>query len=337
MVGLILAIGLGIAFGLGYFPGIAPGHKPLVVYCAHDSIYAESILREFERQTGIRVAPRFDAEATKSLGLVNLLLQEKEQPRCDVFWNNEALGTLDLKRQGVLISYKGPGFERMPATYKDPEGFWVGFGARMRVAIVNTQKMAATEAAVQEALEGNLSRMAIAVPLYGTTLTHYSVLWHLWGAERLKEWHHDLRSRGVQEAAGNAPVKNLVAAGTCDFGWTDTDDFFIAKDDGRPVAVLPVKVDEGMTICVPNTVAIIKGTQQLEAAQRLVDFLLSAETELALAKSKARQIPLGPVAPEKLPEEVRQLTEWVTPGVDLAELYQARTECLAWLKSEYFQ
>ena len=52
---------------------------------------------------------------------------------------------------------------------------------------------------------------------------------------------------------------------------------------------------------------------------------------------KARQIPLGPVAPESLPEEVKQLTEWVTPGPDLEKLYQARTECLRWLKSEYFQ
>ncbi|MDQ3625493.1 MAG: ABC transporter substrate-binding protein, partial [Verrucomicrobiota bacterium] len=69
--------------------------EALIVYCAHDAIYSERILKDFERRTGIRIAVRFDTEATKSLGLVELIKREKASPRCDVFWNNEALGTLD--------------------------------------------------------------------------------------------------------------------------------------------------------------------------------------------------------------------------------------------------
>src|SRR5207253_925607 len=130
------------------------------------------LLREFERRTGIPVALRFDTEATKSLGLVNFLLHEKERPRCDVFWNNEALGTEDLKQQGVLSAYKGAGFERIPDSYKDADGYWTGFAARMRVCIVNTQRLAPSEEAIDQALAGDLARMAIAKPLYGTTLTH---------------------------------------------------------------------------------------------------------------------------------------------------------------------
>ncbi|MDP6108080.1 MAG: hypothetical protein QGI33_06570 [Candidatus Brocadiia bacterium] len=37
------------------------------------------------------------------------------------------------------------------------------------------------EEAVTAALAGDLSRVAIAKPLYGTTLSHYSVLWDLCG------------------------------------------------------------------------------------------------------------------------------------------------------------
>ncbi|MFO7958395.1 MAG: hypothetical protein R6X33_15010, partial [Candidatus Brocadiia bacterium] len=114
------------------------GGDELVVYCAHDSVYSESVLNDFEEQTGIPVAVKFDTEATKSLGLIELLIREKENPRCDVFWNNELLGTMDLKTEGVLQPYKGPGYERIPAAFKDPEGYWAGFGARLRVYIVNT-------------------------------------------------------------------------------------------------------------------------------------------------------------------------------------------------------
>ena len=300
------------------------GPPRLTVYCAHDSIYAESILRDFARQTGIPVAARYDTEATKSLGLTELLVREKDAPRCDVFWNNELLGTLDLQEKGILAPYRGPGWQRIPANFKDADGHWTGFAARMRVEISQAQKAAPFE-------------LAIAKPLYGTTLTHYAVLWQRQGREKTIAWHRDWRARGVRELRGNAAVKDAVANGACDAGFTDTDDFFQAKDAGQPVTMRPVQLDDGATICIPNTVAIIRGTRRETDARRLVDFLLSAETELALARSKSRQIPLGPVPEEQVPAEVRELLGWAADGVPLANLLPARNECLAWLKAEYVQ
>jgi iron(III) transport system substrate-binding protein len=128
-----------------------------------------------------------------------------------------------------------------------------------------------------------------------------------------------------------------VAEGVCDFGWTDTDDFYVALDASQPVAQVPVRVEGGATISIPNSVAIIKGTRRVEQAQRLVEFLLSEQTELALSQSKARQIPLGPVADERLSDEVRKLRAWTADGYDLNRIGAARTECLDWLKSEYLQ
>ncbi len=313
------------------------GQEPLVVYCSHDAVYADGILHKFTEQTGIPLAVKYDTEATKSLGLVELLLSEKDHPRCDVFWNNQALGTMDLASKGVLEPYRGPSYGRIPAAFKDPDGLWAGFGARLRLYIVNTDAMQATPEAVEKALSGDLSRVAVAKPLFGTTLTHYSVLWRLWGPDKLKGWHADRRKRGVQEVAGNAQVKNLVAEGVCDLGWTDTDDYFEALDAGKHVAALPVRVDGGKTICVPNTVAIIKGARHRAEAQKLVDYLLSEQTEVALANSEARQVPVGPVDPAALPEQVRALAEWAKDGTSLSDLGPARTACLAWLKGEYVQ
>jgi len=304
----------------------------LVVYCAHDSVYAEPILRQFELATGMRVDVRFDTEATKSLGLVRQLIQEAADPRCDVFWNNELLGTMELKEQGLLETYRGKAWERLPATFRDPDGQWVGFGGRLRVYVINPDKMPVSEAAMELSLAANsLAEMAIARPMFGTTLTQYSLQWQQWGPERQKAWHDDLHRRGVIEATGNGMVKNLIAAGTCGFGLTDTDDVFVAKDDGYNVAMLPVRV-EGKTICIPNTAAIVRGTKNLSAAQRLIDYLASAETELALANSKSRQVPLGPVAAEQVPRDVRPLVEWAQDAADLSGLLPARRACLEWLR-----
>ena len=274
----------------------------------------------------MKVLVKYDTEATKSLGLVELLLREKDAPRCDVFWNNELLGTADLAGRGVLAPHRGPGWERIPAQWKDADARWTGFAARLRVHIFNTRNPTPNP--------NDMTRAAIAKPLYGTTLTHYTVLWRAWGEERLKTWHRDSRAQGLREVNGNGAVKDIVARGVCDHGLTDTDDFFAAKDSGALVAMLPF-MESGRAICIPNTVALIRGAPHESIARKLVEFLLSAETELALAKSKSRQIPLGTVDENQLPAEVSQLRAHVEHSFPLADLVKARADCLAWLKSEY--
>ncbi|MEW4489732.1 extracellular solute-binding protein [Thalassoglobus sp. JC818] len=324
-----------LTLAIGWMSVARRTDEALVVYCAHDLIFASQILDDFERETGIPVVVVGDTEATKSLGLVQRLLREKDNPVCDVFWNNQVLGTVELADAGVLQPYRGSGFERIPEQFKDPDGLWVGFGGRLRVWIVNTDSFTADESKVLEAFESDdLSQMTIAMPLYGTTLTHFTILWDQWGGEETRDWYADLLKRGCQISPGNATVKNLVAEGVCKFGWTDTDDYFVGLDEGSPVAMLPIRI-EGKTICIPNSVAMIKGTSKTEQAQQLVDYLLSERVELALAKSGSRQVPLGPIDEEALPEDVRELIPLAAESLNVTDSASARSECLKWLSELY--
>lgn len=279
----------------------------LIVYCAHDAVYAQPVFDLFTQQTGIPVDVRFDEEANKSLGLTNLLLTERARPRCDVFWNNQTLGTIRLQQEGVLQPYRSVSAERIPETFRDAEDHWTGFAARLRVYIVNTDRLEATAAAVEMVLNSeSLNRVAIAQPQFGTTLSHFSVLMAEWGEQRLKAWHASLHARGIREVRGNSMTRDLVAEGICDVGFTDTDDAFAALDAGKPVAMLPIRLEDGRTLCLPNSVALIRNCSQPEAGKRFIDFLLSEQVELLLAQS-ARQIPLGTVDSAAVPEEVRPL------------------------------
>ncbi|MDQ3331827.1 MAG: ABC transporter substrate-binding protein, partial [Planctomycetota bacterium] len=82
-------------------------------------------------------------------------------------------------------------------------------------------------------------------------------------------------------------------------------------------------------------VAIIKGTKRREAAESLVDYLLSREVELRLAKSESRQIPLGDIGDAELPVEVAELVPWAAKGIDLSEAAAVRTDVLTWLTETY--
>lgn len=310
-------------------------NNSLIVYCTHDSVYSEKILKIFQERTGINVIPRFDTEATKSLSLIELIKNERGKPRCDLFWNNELLGTKELKDEDLLSPYKGTGYKRIPAQYKDRDGYWCGFAARLRVYIVNKKYLSEIEESdggIEKFIEGNLKYFAIAKPLYGTTLTHYTLLWSQMGEMALKGQHEKWINSGVKFLNGNAAVKDVVAVGGCKLGWTDSDDFYSAIDKKQNVIMFPIKLKNEETILIPNSVAIIKGTTKREYAERLADFLLSEECELLLANSRSRQIPLGDVDENKLPDEVKLLRKISIKSVSCLDLKEIRQKCIGWLK-----
>ena len=116
-----------LAAGL-FAAGCEGGGREVVVYCATDRLHAEPLLRDFERRTGIAVRAKFDTEATKSLSLVNGLIREADAPRCDLFWNNELLGTADLAARGLLVPHRGEGWAATPGRYREAGGLWTAFG-----------------------------------------------------------------------------------------------------------------------------------------------------------------------------------------------------------------
>ncbi len=343
---LLLSIGLLAA----WYAITRRAHDSLVVYCTHDLVYAEPVLEEFTRQTGIEVTIVGDTEATKSLGLIERLLREGDQSPCDLFWNNEVLGTIRLQRLGLLAAYNGPASQRIPERFKDREGHWHGFAGRMRVWIaresLSVEGLALSERrgstnsppSSSDPQRSTLnpqpsSRMAIAKPLYGTTFTQFAMLWKLHGPEATKREHLELVEQGCRFVAGNAMVRDMVAGGSCDIGMTDTDDVFAARDAGHKVSMHPIRID-GKTLCIPNTVALLKSSDRSDQARQLLEYLLSEEVELQLAKT-ARQIPLGKVPAEKIPEEVRPLVVWASESWNVADAADVAEDCLEWLKSEY--
>ncbi|MEM7627730.1 MAG: extracellular solute-binding protein [Planctomycetota bacterium] len=277
--------------------GDAPSDEApeVVVYTALDRVYAEPILLAFEEETGIRVRAKYDAEAAKTTGLINQIIARRDAPECDVLWNNEVVQTEHLATLGLLQPYASPSAERFAPQHRDPDHLWTGFAARARVIIYNTARLRADE--VPRSLDAMTDpvwrgRCAIALPFFGTTLTHMAVLHEQWGAERLEGWLQACLDNGVAVAPGNGPVRDLVAAGEVAFGLTDTDDAHGAMVDGKPVAVVVPDAGYG-PVLIPNSVGLIANAPNPDTGQKLIDYLLSAEVERKLAASRSAQIPLG--------------------------------------------
>lgn len=277
----------------------------VVVYCALDREFAEPILRDFTKETGLAVEPRWDTEANKSVGLYEDLVREQDRPRCDVHWNNEILATIRLQRRGLLEPYRSASAQPFPAAFKAQDDTWTAFAARARVLLVNTNLVPLVEDRPTSVLDLADSRWrgkcAMARPQFGTTATQAACLFELMGSAAAKEFFHKLRLNDVIVLPGNKQVAVAVGQGKVAFGLTDTDDAYAEIDAGKPVAIvvpdqLPANAEKPRvaTLFIPNTVAIIKGCPNLDGAKKLVDYLLRPEVEMKLAKAESRQIPLNP-------------------------------------------
>jgi len=267
----------------------------VTVYTSLDRPYSEPVLRQFKQDTGIRVNAVYDIEATKTTGLVNRLLAERRNPQADVFWNSEVARTLMLQESGVLAAYASPAAEDIPATFKDPEGYWTGFAARARVLVYNTE-LVPPERAPRSIFELTKpswrGKVTLADPRFGTTGAHAAALFAALGDDAAKEYFRALAANDVKMVDGNAATLDQVARGEVWVGFTDTDDVYAGMRSGKPIALVFPDADAIGTLLIPNTVALIAGAPHPEHGKRLIDYLLSAEVEEALAAADSHQMPV---------------------------------------------
>lgn len=283
----------------------------IVLYCAQDQPFAKGVLKDFTDETKLDVAPKFDTEATKSVGLYNEIVAEGDKPRCDVFWNNEILNTLRLQKQGLLAAYPSPSAKPFPDWTKGKDHAWQAFAGRARVLIVNT-KLLAAEKHPKSLLDlprpDYKDRLVMAKPLFGTTATQAACLFEVLGEQKARDFFKGLKDNGVQIASGNKEVAERVGQGKNAIGLTDTDDAIDEVNAGRDVAILfpDSTADQGRmgTLFIPNTLMLLAGAPNPDGGRKLIDYLLSPPIEKKLAEGPSAQIPLNPDVEAKLPAAI---------------------------------
>jgi len=306
--------------------------RTVVVYVSEDQVFSEPILKDFERDTGITVKSVFDTEESKSTGVTNRLIAEKDNPQADVYWANEPVRADALKQRGVSTPYVSASAEGIADQFKDPDHYWTGFSARARVLLINTRSTIKPAGIMAYAEPSARGRTAIANPLFGTTTDYVAALFTLWGDDRAKAFMNDIKKNGVKMTTSNGESADFVATGEVDFALVDTDDAVNLKKQGKPVEIVyPDQEPNGLGVLIlPNAVALIKGSPHAENGRRLIDYLLSKETERKLAFADCAQIPLH--SGVEIPPEIRRIEDIKTMRVGYADLARKMEEIQPFLK-----
>lgn len=330
---ILFAFTFTILLGLGC---VQRSEQEVVIYTSVDREFATPILSAFERNhTPCKVASQFDIESTKTVGLVTRILEERDNPRCDVFWNNEILHTIRLQQEGLLESHRWQVPNNWPDGYRASDGTWIGYAARARVLLVNKERLAdraSWPSTVRELADPKWKGLAgLALPLFGTTATHFAVL-HSQDPSNALAWFQSVADN-ASVLSGNKQVAQAVSSGQLAWGLTDTDDAMIEQENGMPVEIVfpDQEPSQPGTLFIPNTLAVIKGNRHPNAARQLVDYLILPKTEERLTTGNASQFSIWPGAERRssLPggNSVRRM------DVDFEKAAQSWSEIIPQLRS----
>lgn len=321
-----------LLLALALLGGCKPGDttsNTVVVYTSVDDVFARPICEQFQKQAGIEVKLVPDTEETKSSGLLNRLIAEKDRPQADVFWSGDPIRAAILKKKGVSAPYHSGNAVGMPTQYNDPAGHWQSLSARARIVIYNTNLVASGQEpkSLKDFLDPKWKGKAcLANPLFGTTSMHAAALFETMGEAKAKEFFDGLRVNEVKMLSSNGEVKRRVAAGDFAFGIADTDDGTVAVNDGKPVGVIYPDQDGMGTLLIPNAAVLIANGPNPANGKKFIDYLLTADAEQALAAGEAAQMPLRPGV--SVPANVKRVEDIKTMSVDYEKL-GARLEDLS--------
>lgn len=293
----------------------------------------------FSKSTGIKVRAKYAIEAGGTEALVERMVAESNAPRCDLFWNDGILQTLALDRAGLLRPMTSAAANEFPATARSPHNTWIAIATDARVLVVNTNQVAAARRPVSIY---NLTdpqwyeRAGIAKPLTGNSATHAACLFQAWGDAKAKEFFVAIK-RNARILSSDREVAHAVASGKLAFGLTNCSDAAAEIEAGAPLTIIYPDQDEyGLgTLFIPMTAALVKNSPHPEAADELLDCLLSPEVAQRLAEKPNALVPLRSEAAAservKTPDQVRSMAadfpaaaeRWDATAKILGELFSA--------------
>ena len=214
--------------------------------------------------------------------------------KADVLWIADASVYYKMIGQGLLLKYKSPEAENVPATMKDPDGYWTGARLINMIIAYNT-KLVKTPPTSWYDLQKFGKRACMPNPFYsGAAMIVVGTVANSWGWDFFK----DMRKAGVLVVRGNSEAAAAVVAGEVDVGMTLDYIALGEKVKGAPIELVWPK--EG-AFSVPSPVAILSTSKNVDATKTFVDYVLSKRGQEFMVKESLMPIRPDVTGPAGLP------------------------------------
>jgi iron(III) transport system substrate-binding protein len=297
------------------------GDKKITIYSGRSEELVKPVLEKFQERTGIDVQARYGDSAQ----LAAQLLEEADRSPADVFLAQDAGALGVLAKNGIFAPLPQEALVKVPQTYRDENGYWLGVTGRSRVLVYNPDLV--SEARLPTSvfdLTGPQWRGKVGIaPTNASFQAFVTAIRVQHGDNTAADFLADLKANGAQIRERNGQIIDDVAAGKLAAGLVNH--YYVyekAEETGASVDDLKARLhffpdgDSGALVNVSG-VGLHRRSADDPDALAFVDYLLGTEAQTYFAE-QTFEYPLvsGLPAAAGLPP----LTSLHTPPVKLTEL-----------------
>ena len=242
------------------------------------------------------------------------MLAERYNPQADVVWGWAVTNMADFADRGMLEKYKPKGWGKIPAKFKDPNGYWVAIDLYLAAFVLNTRVMA------KENLPKPKGWNDLLNPVYkdmvvmpnpassGTGFLQVASLLEMLDPDYAKkpvkknkawEFLEKLDKNMAQYIKSGSKPAKLTAAGEFAIGCSFAFVYSSLKKKGFPIEmVLP---EEGAGYELESN-ALLKGAKHVSAGKKFLDWAIGESAMREYAKFKLGVTLPGIPGPPDMPQ-----------------------------------
>ena len=291
-LGLFFVCGLVSVFLL---VGVAAAKERVVVYTSLENEEVVEYLKLAKKEL-----PDLDIQAIRlSTGELGArMLAEKDNPQADLVWGWAVTNMSEFVPKGMLVPYKPKGWEKIPANFKDPKGYWTAIDLYAAALVPNTKVLAQKNLPMPKGWNDLLNPVykdMLIMPNPASSGTGFLQVASLLvmldpdyknkPVEQNKAWDFLKKldkNMGQYIKSGSKPAK-LTAAGEYAIGCSFAFVYSSLKKKGFPVALVMPEEGAGFEL---EANALLKGAKNEAAAKKFLDWALSQSAMKEYAKFK---------------------------------------------------
>jgi putative spermidine/putrescine transport system substrate-binding protein len=289
-----------LTFGAS-FPAPAADQKVVIQYdCIPNYANWGGVTAAYEKKTGVKVPPDMKGSSASMAALE----AEKANPQADCVYYSGGIG-YQAAQKGLHEAYKPAGFDKIPASLKDPNGTWWTIHTGHIAILVNTSALKGKPIprSFADLLKPDYKGMVVYddPTIFGTGFTFvYGINAVLAGGSDFKKGFDYLEklSPNLVNVAKENSYNNFIRGEVPIWVNADGNGLKAKWVDKAPVeVVIPA---EG-TIAMPLVMGMVKNAPHRQDTEKYLDWLLSDEAQLLMAESFFQ-----PVMKVKMPPQLQQ-------------------------------
>lgn len=255
--------------------------EEVVLYSGRSQSLVDPLLKQFEKDTGIKVTARYG----RTSELVLAIEEEGDKSPADVFWAQDAGAMGALTRAGLLGPLPKEVVGHIPPIFMNDSGTWVATSGRARTLAYSPERVKVEELpkSIFDLTDPKWKGRIGWAPANGSFQAAVTAMRVVCGDEKTKAWLEGMKANEAKAYPKNGPIVEAIAAGEIDLGLPNH--YYLlrfqaaADDDKYPVDQTFFEAGDIGNLLNTSGVGILKTAPHRDASLKLVEYLISEKAQ----------------------------------------------------------